>query len=113
MVVREAPWRVYDQIEIFIHPSQISLTHNFYKQWKVFFFENNPFTETDIKQGQSQMYNFLTTAKVIQRQIANATKQHILPVIATEPSAQNEPDPFNCESSDIEQNPSGHSSDFL
>ena len=44
VVVREAPWRVYDQIEIFIHPTQISLTHNFYKQWKVFFFENNPFT---------------------------------------------------------------------
>jgi len=40
IVVSEAPWRGYDQIEMDIFPSSISLTHNLYRQFKVFIFES-------------------------------------------------------------------------
>jgi len=30
VVVKEAPWRVYDQFEVFIFPTSIQFTKNFY-----------------------------------------------------------------------------------
>jgi len=39
-VVSQAPWRVFDQYEIFIYPANIQLTREFYKTIKQFFFEN-------------------------------------------------------------------------
>jgi len=40
IVVSEAPWQVYDQIEMNIFPSSIQLTSNLYKQFKMFMFDN-------------------------------------------------------------------------
>lgn len=42
VIVREAPWRVFDQLEYYIHPTSVQLTQQFYQQLKIFFFENNP-----------------------------------------------------------------------
>jgi len=39
VVVSEAPWKVYDQIEMDIFPSSISLTNNLYQQFKLFAFD--------------------------------------------------------------------------
>ena len=41
IIVDNAPWRVFDQFEVFIFPTTINFTHNFYKQFKSFFLENN------------------------------------------------------------------------
>lgn len=41
VVVREAPWRVFDQFEVFIYPTSIQFTHNFYTNFKNFIFGDN------------------------------------------------------------------------
>jgi len=41
IVVSEAPWRVYDQIEMDIFPSSIQLTRNLYLQFKLFMFDQH------------------------------------------------------------------------
>ena len=39
IVVSEAPWRVYDQLEFDLFPSSIQLTRNLYMQFKFFLFD--------------------------------------------------------------------------
>jgi len=39
IVVSEAPWRVYDQFEFDLFPSNIQLTRNLYIQFKTFLFD--------------------------------------------------------------------------
>lgn len=39
-MVSEAPWKVYDQIEIDIFPTSICLTHNLHTQFKFFIFKS-------------------------------------------------------------------------
>ena len=40
VVVNQAPWRVFDQYEIYIYPTNIQLTKIFYSNIKDFFFSN-------------------------------------------------------------------------
>lgn len=39
VVVSQAPWRVFDQYEIFIYPTNIQLTYQFYHSFKHFIFD--------------------------------------------------------------------------
>ena len=55
IVVSEAPWQVYDQIELDIFPSSLQLTKNLYIQFKKFFFDyyyNPPKNKQDIIQNK-------------------------------------------------------------
>lgn len=67
VVVKEAPWRVFDHIEIFLNPSEIKLTHHFYTQFKIFFFENNPLT--NLEKSKAGTYSLFKTVKVLKKSV--------------------------------------------
>ena len=67
VVVKEAPWRVFDHIEIFLHPTEIKLTHHFYTQFKIFFFENNPLT--NLEKSKAGTYSLFKTVKVLKKSV--------------------------------------------
>ena len=69
VVVAEAPWRVYDQFEIFIYPTSIQLTRNFYRHFKRFFFENNPFADAETPVHQQKKYDLMIPAKAFQKHL--------------------------------------------
>ena len=39
VVVDQAPWRVFERYEIFIYPTNIKLTYNFYANFRMFLFD--------------------------------------------------------------------------
>lgn len=65
VVVKEAPWRVYDQFEVFIFPTRIQFTKNFYKQIKNFFFAEMP--NLDGSTEDIKKYELLVPKKVLKK----------------------------------------------
>ncbi|CDW78547.1 UNKNOWN [Stylonychia lemnae] len=68
VVVKEAPWRVYDQFEVFIFPSSLQFTKNFFKSFKSFFFNDVPnFDNNDKSDLEIKKYELLVPTKILQR----------------------------------------------
>jgi len=68
VVVKEAPWRIYDQFEVFIFPTSIQLTKNFYKKIKNFFFDDIPTTEdADEDELRAKKYELLVKTKALKK----------------------------------------------
>lgn len=72
VIVREAPWRVYDQLEYYIHPTSVQLTQAFYQELKVFFFENNPLS--NIKNSVKDKKFSVFSARKIMKMMSSKKK---------------------------------------
>jgi hypothetical protein len=67
VVVTEAPWRVFDQFEVFIFPTSIQFTKNFYKHIKDFFFAEMPNLDLDRSEEEIKKYELLVPKKVLNK----------------------------------------------
>lgn len=67
IVVKEAPWRVYHQFEVFIFPTSIQFTKNFYQHIKSFFFAEMPNLDLDRSLEEIKKYELLVPKKVINK----------------------------------------------
>ena len=67
VVVKEAPWRVYDQFEVFIFPTSIQFTKNFYQQIRNFFFAEMPNLDLDKSMEEIKKYELLVPNKIMKK----------------------------------------------
>lgn len=72
VVVNEAPWRVFDQYEIFIYPTSIRLTRDFYSAIKSFIFSTSNTDPVDqVDELQDHYENFISS-KALQKAMPSA-----------------------------------------
>ena len=69
VVIDQAPWRVFDQSEIFIYPTKIELSRDFYHNIKMFIFDS-PQKETvnepdELKEHYDMLISRTTLAKAM------------------------------------------------
>jgi hypothetical protein len=67
VVVKEAPWRVFDQFEFFIYPTSIQFTKNFFKHFRNFFFEDQIVTNPEKTLEEDEKYELLVPTKQLKK----------------------------------------------
>ena len=68
MVVKEAPWQVFDQFEVFIFPTSLRITKNFVDEFKNFFFADMPnMDENDKSLQDNKKYELLVPTKILKK----------------------------------------------
>jgi hypothetical protein len=67
LVVIEAPWRIFDQFEVFIYPTSIQFTKNFFNNFKNFVFDDVPCTSVDNLVKEEEKYELLVSTKTLKK----------------------------------------------
>lgn len=67
VVVKDAPWRIYDQFEVFIFPTSIQFTKNYYQQIRDFFFSEMPNLDLDRSMDEIKKYELLVPKKIMKK----------------------------------------------
>ena len=65
VVVKDAPWHVYDQFEFFLYPTNIQLTKNFYEHFKTFFLPVMADEEKPVEQDKK--YDLIVPTKTLNK----------------------------------------------
>jgi hypothetical protein len=67
VVVKDTAWQVFDQFEVFIFPTSIQFTRNFYQQIRDFFFAEMPNLDLDKSMEEIKKYELLVPHKVMKK----------------------------------------------
>jgi hypothetical protein len=67
VVVKDTAWQVFDQFEVFIFPTSIQFTRNFYQQMRDFFFAEMPNLDLDKSMEEIKKYELLVPNKIMKK----------------------------------------------
>lgn len=75
VVIDQAPWRVFDQYEIFIYPTKIELSRDFYQNIKMFIFDSPQQETVNEPDEVKEHYDMLISRTSLAKAMPQAAKQ--------------------------------------